>query len=93
MATFVTIHRSPGLSAEEIEGNAPLVGESRYATFRNLYVNLSAGFLLSIYEADDKAALEREFERVGFPWDEISEVQYAIDAPGLQALLAAGSAS
>jgi hypothetical protein len=93
MTTFLTIHRAPGLSAEEIEGNAPLVAESRYATFRDLFVNLPAGFLLSIYEADDRAALEREFERVGFPWDEINEVQYSVDAATMQARLATGPAS
>ena len=74
MPTFMTIHRSPGLSPEEIAANGPLVAESEYATFRHLYVDLYGGYLVSIYEATDQDAVEQEFERVGFPWDEIHEV-------------------
>jgi hypothetical protein len=47
MGTFLSPHRSPGLSTGEVRGNA-----------------------------------------VGFPWEEIHEVQYAVDAPGLEELLA-----
>ncbi len=36
MATFLTTHSSPGLSAEEIANVAPDVAESKYATFRYL---------------------------------------------------------
>jgi hypothetical protein len=87
MATFLTTHLSPGLSADEIANNAPDVAESKYATFRNLYVNMYTGFLVSIYDADDQAALEREFERVGFPFEEIHEIQFALDAAGLEAMI------
>ena len=45
MRTFMTIHRSPGLSPEEIAANGPLVAESEYATFRHLYVDLYAAAL------------------------------------------------
>src|SRR5690242_1280676 len=48
MPTYLTTHLSPGLSADEIAGNAPDVAESKYATFRNLYVNMLSGFLVSI---------------------------------------------
>ena len=72
MPTYLTTHLSPGLSADEIAGNAPDVAESKYATFRNLYVNMLSGFLVSIYDADDQAALEAgKFARteytVGYP--------------------------
>ncbi len=87
MPTYLTTHQSPGLTADEISGNAPDVAESKYATFRNLYVNMYTGFLVSIYEADDQSALEREFERVGFPFDNIHEIHFALDAAGLQAMI------
>lgn len=90
MARFVTVHRSPGLSSEEIAANAPLVAESEHATFRNLLVDMLGGFIVSVYEADDVASLEAEFERIGFPWDEIHEVSYETDAAGLQEMLAKG---
>lgn len=87
MPTYLTTHQSPGLTADEISGNAPDVAESKYATFRNLYVNMYTGFVVSIYEADDQSALEREFERVGFPFDNIHEIHFALDAAGLQAMI------
>ncbi|ORW41790.1 hypothetical protein AWB90_21235 [Mycobacterium paraense] len=87
MPTFLTTHLAPGLSADEIAGNAPDVAESKYATFQNLYVDMFSGFLVTIYQADSREDLEREFERVGFPFDEIREIQFALDAPGLQAMV------
>ena len=93
MATFLTTHSSPGLSAEEIANVAPDVADSKYATFRNLYVNMLTGFIVSIYEADDQDALEREMERVGFTFDQIHEIHYALDAAGLQAMIQSSPAS
>jgi len=93
MPTYLTTHLSPGLSADEIAGNAPDVAESKYATFRNLYVNMLSGFLVSIYDADDQAALEREFERVGFPFEEIHEIHFALDAAALQLMIQGSTAS
>jgi hypothetical protein len=87
MPTFLTTHLSPGLSADEIANNAPDVAESKYATFRNLYVNMLSGFLVSIYDADSREALEREFERVGFPFEEVHEVHFALDAADLAAMI------
>jgi hypothetical protein len=72
---FVTLHRAPGLSKEEFDANAAEVLESKYATFRHVYVNVFEGFIVSVYEADDTVALEREFERVGFPFEEMHEMQ------------------
>lgn len=93
MATFLTTHSAPGLSGDEIANVAPDVAESKYATFRNLYVNMLSGFLVSVYEADNQEALEREMERVGFAYDEIHEIHYALDATGLQAMVQSGPAS
>jgi hypothetical protein len=93
MATFMSTHRAPGLSADEIAGNVPDVIRSTHATFHNMYVNMTGGFLVTIYEADDKQALEREFERLGFPFDEIHEIQFAADTATLQAMLDGQAAS
>lgn len=88
MPTFATVHRSPGLSQDEIQANAELVVESEYATFKHLYVDMYQGFLVTIYEAESKEAVEQEFERVGFPWDEIHEIHVSLDEAALQASLA-----
>jgi hypothetical protein len=87
MPTYLTTHLAPGLSADEIANNAPDVAQSKYANFQNLYVDMYSGFLVSIYQAETREDLEREFERVGFPFDEIHEIQFSLDAPGLKAMV------
>jgi hypothetical protein len=87
MLTYLTTHLSPGLSADEIANNAPDVAESKYATFQNLYVDMYNGYLVSVYQAENRENLEREFERVGFPFEAIHEIQFALDAAGLQAMI------
>jgi hypothetical protein len=75
MPLFVTLHKAPGLSKEEFDANAPDVLAGKYASFRHAYANVFEGFIVSVYEAEDAAALQREFERVGFPFEEIHEMQ------------------
>ncbi|POM23168.1 hypothetical protein BTM25_43200 [Actinomadura rubteroloni] len=83
MALFVSLHQAPGLSAEEIAGNAPEVAQQVHAKFRKLYVNTDTGFIASVYEADAAADVEREFERVGFPFDSINEIDFTQTAEEL----------
>ena len=90
MALFLSLHQAPGLSPEEVGGYAPEVGKGVHATFRQMYANLDTGFIATLYEADSAAAVEREFERVGFPFDSINEVDYALSAAELAEMLARG---
>lgn len=87
MPQFITIHRAPGLKREEFARNAPEVFKGKHATFLQSYVNLAAGFIASIYEAASRDALEEEFERVGFPFDEIHEIQFAQSRAQLEQML------
>jgi len=87
MPQFITIHRAPGLKREEFAQNAPEVFKGKHATFLQSYVNLGAGFIASIYEAANRDALEEEFERVGFPFDEIHEIQFAQSRAQLEQML------
>jgi hypothetical protein len=91
MSRFITVHRAPGLSAEEIAANTPEVLKGQHATFQHLYVDMIQGFIVTIYDAEDSAALEREFERIGFPWDEIHDLQFDADHAALTAMAASGS--
>ena len=90
MALFLSLHQAPGLSPEEIAGYGPDVAKSIHAAFRQLYVNTDTGFIASLYEADSAAAVEREFERVGFPFDSINEIDYAMSAAELTEMLSRG---
>jgi hypothetical protein len=84
MTQFVTIHRAPGLSRDELQGNAKPVLEGVHATFKQMWVDMFSGFIVTVYEAEDQAALEREFERLGFPWDEVHAVQVQLDHAALE---------
>ncbi len=88
MAQFVTIHRAPGLTEEEFAANAPAVLEGKHARYVQSFVNLLEGFIVTIYEADDADTLEREFERLGFPFDEMHEIQFATTHEGLAQIVA-----
>ncbi len=90
MALFLSIHQTPGLSPEEIAGYAPDVAKNVHATFRQMYAHTDTGFVVSVYEADSAAAVEQEFERVGFPFDSINELNYTLDAAELERIISGG---
>ena len=90
MPLFLSLHQAPGLSREEVAGYGPEVAKGVHATFRQLYVNTDSGFIVSLYEADSPAAVEQEFERVGFPFDSITEIDLSLSAAELGEMLARG---
>ena len=77
MPQFLTIHRAPGLKREEIAQNAAAVLKADIAVFRQIYVNLADGFLVSIFEGPSKDKVEEQLEILGFPIDEMHEIQFA----------------
>jgi hypothetical protein len=90
MALFLSLHQAPGLSPEEVAGYAPDVAKGVHATFQQMYANLETGFIVTVYEADSAAAVEQEFERIGFPFDSINEIDYTMSAAELGEMLARG---
>jgi len=90
VALFLSLHQAPGLSQEEVAGYGPEVAKGVHAAFRQMYANLDSGFIATLYEAESAAAVEQEFERVGFPFDSINEVDYTLSAAELGEMLARG---
>jgi hypothetical protein len=90
MPRFVAIHHAPGVSQEDFQRNIPDVLQGKYATFIHTYVNLAEGTIVNIYEGDSKEAVAREFERIGFPFDEIAEIQFGASADDLRAMMQGG---
>jgi len=86
MPRYLAIHHAPGVSQEDFQRNIPEVLKGKFATFVHTYVNLSNGTIVNIYDADNKEAVAREFERIGFPFDEIQEVQFGASADELKAM-------
>jgi hypothetical protein len=89
---FISIHRAPGLSQEEFQQNAPDVLASKHAKMLHTYVNVFEGFIVTLYEGDSQDAVVKEFERLGFPHDEIHEIQINMPREALEAMVkSAGS--
>ena len=87
MSLFVGLHQAPGLSPEEIAGYGPEVAKGVHATFKQLLVNTTDGFIVTLYEAGSRDDVEQEFERVGFPFDSITEIDFTLDAAGLAQMI------
>jgi Protein of unknown function (DUF4242) len=90
MPRFLAIHHAPGVSQEDFQRNIPDVLAGKFATFVHTYVNLAQGTIVNIYDADNAAAVAREFERIGFPFDEIQEVQFGASADELRKMVGGG---
>jgi len=76
MPRYLVIHHAPGISQEDFQRNMPEVLASKHATFLQTYVNIASGTVVNIYEGESEAAVGRELERVGFPFDEIQAIQF-----------------
>ncbi|MEJ2119600.1 MAG: DUF4242 domain-containing protein [Alphaproteobacteria bacterium] len=87
MPQYMTVHRAPGLNPDELAANALNVFNCEPATFRQFYVNLGAGVIVSIYEAENQDDLEEAFEQLGFPHGEIHEVQFAQSRQEMEGML------
>ncbi len=90
MPRYLAIHHAPGVSQEDFQRNVPEVLKGKFATFVHTYVNLSQGTIVNIYDGESAEAVGREFERIGFPYDEIQEVQFGASADDLRAMMKGG---
>ena len=87
MTQYVSIHRAPGLSPDEMAENALAVFNTESATYLQNYVDLGEGFIVTVFEAANKDTLEETLEELGFPVDEIHEVQFAQSRDELEGML------
>ena len=77
MPRYLVIHHAPGVTAEDFQKSVPAVLEGKHATFVQSYTNLVEGTIVNIYDGESEAAVGREMERIGFPFDEVREVQFS----------------
>jgi hypothetical protein len=87
MPRYLVIHHAPGVTSEDFQRSVPLVLEGRFATFVHCYANLVDGVIVNLYDGDSAEAVGRELERIGFPFDEIKELQFAASAADLEKLI------
>lgn len=89
MPRYLAIHHSPGVNIDDFRQNIPEVLAGKHATFIKTHANLTNGTIVNIYEGDSAAAVERELERIGFPFDEVQELQFEATADDLKRMMAA----
>jgi hypothetical protein len=77
MPKYMTVHRAPGLLREQWAENAVSIRVLEEVRFHQAYVNLGSGFLFTIFEAPDQDTLIDKFEELGFPYEEIHELQFS----------------
>lgn len=86
MPRYLVIHHAPGVSREDFQRNMAEVLEGKHASFAHTYVNLTNGTIVNVYEGESEEAVGRELERVGFPYDEIQQIQFEGSAAELRTL-------
>jgi hypothetical protein len=84
MPRYLVIHHSPGVTAEGFQQSVPAVLEGKHAKFVQCYANMVDGVIVNLYDAESEAAVARELERIGFPFDEVKELQFAASADDLR---------
>jgi hypothetical protein len=89
MPRYLVIHHAPGVTAEDFQRSVPAVLEGRFAAFVQCYANLVDGLVVNVYDAETEQAVARELERIGFPFDEIKELQFAASRAELQKMTGA----
>lgn len=87
MPRFLVIHHAPGVTVEEFQKSVPTVLENKHATFVQCYANMVDGVIVNLYDGDSEQAVARELERIGFPFDEIKELQFAASATELRQMI------
>lgn len=86
MTTYVSVHQAPSLAPEEVASYVPEIKQNTYAEFQQVFINLELGYIVTVYEADDEEAVRKEFDRIGWPVDTVTEVHFSVDAAGLDAV-------
>ncbi len=87
MPRYIVVHHAPGVTAEDFQKSVPAVLEGTFATFVQCYANLVDGLIVNIYDAETEQAVARELERIGFPFDEIKEQQFAASVAELKQMV------
>jgi len=89
MPRYLVVHHAPGVTPEDFQRSVPTVLESKFATFVQCYANMVDGVIVNLYDGDTEQAVARELERIGFPFDEIKELQFAASGADLQKMIGA----
>lgn len=86
MPAYVSVHQAPPLAAEEVSSYVPEIKQNTYAEFQQCFINMELGYIVTVYEAESEDAVRKEFDRIGWPVDTVTEIHFSVDAAGLDAI-------
>ena len=89
MPRYLVIHHAPSVTAEDFQRSVPAVLEGKFASFVQCYANMVDGVIVNLYDGETEQAVARELERIGFPFDEIKELQFGASRADLQKMIGA----
>jgi len=75
MARYVGLHTLPGFTREMLAEATPALEAMQAPRFLRAYTGFSDGKVVCEWEAVDKPAVARAYERLGFPYDEIVHIE------------------
>jgi hypothetical protein len=80
MARYIGLHTLPGFSREMLAQATPHLDKQDPARFLRAYSSFREEKVVCEWEAPDKAAVEKAYANLGFPFDSIHEVEAICDA-------------
>ncbi|MEK7217247.1 MAG: nickel-binding protein [Chloroflexota bacterium] len=80
MARYIGLHTLPGFTREALAAATPMLGTTKGATFMRAYSGFRDGKVVCEFDAASKDAVAQAYKELGFPYDEIVEVEAICDA-------------
>ena len=79
MARYVGLHTLPGFSREMLSQATPALGRFQNPAFIRAYSSFKEGKVVCEWESGGKEEVAKAYEELGFPYDEIVEVDAICD--------------
>ena len=79
MARYIGLHTIPGFTREMLAGATPELEKLQTPAFLRAYTSFSEGKVVCEWESSDKDSVAKAYADLGFPYDEIVQVEAICD--------------
>jgi Protein of unknown function (DUF4242) len=79
MARFIGLHTIPGFTREMLAQATPALEQYQRPAFLKAYSSFREGKVVCEWESDSKDAVATAYSNLGFPYDEIVEIDAICD--------------
>jgi hypothetical protein len=70
---FMSLHQVAGLDPDQMADDSEIL-EATFAQFVESFIGFAEGFIATVWEAEDRSKLEKELQRLGFPFVGIHQI-------------------